>query len=639
MKDAQIVEQLIALLGGEGNIVSVTNCMTRLRVVVKEEAAVQDAQLQNVEKVLAVVHDRAASYEIVVGPGNSRKFADICHDKGLPAAAAPASDWKSNKQALAADRKDNPAKRALKLLGDIFVPLIPGIITAGLCAGFASLIAQLVPNYKDIAAWNLLWQLLSLINVSFMTYITAWTGYRAAERFGATPILGGMLGMITSLAGINEVAQILGLYNSATPLDSVLMAGKGGVLAVVVGVFIMSLVEKFIRKRMPANLDVIFTPLLTVIVCAIPYVLLIMPAFGYVSGGIAWLLGQACLSQNVIVRIVVGFVASAVFLPLVACGMHHGMIALYTVQLQQLGCVTLYPALAMAGAGQVGAAIALYIKAKRLGHQKLCSVIGGALPAGFLGVGEPLIYGVTLPMGRPFLTAGLGAGFGGAFVAACQVASTTWGPSGVLGLFVMTAGEGGAVNSIAMYAIGLLISYVMGFIITAIRIKDDVVAEALGGIESAESAAVPAIEPAAAAEPTLADPAAESAAAAIAAAPAAPANDPKHPSAPGPKLGRTVKHGEPIRVGSVCAAETSFRFVVNDAVGMHARPAAALAKLAAGFTADVVIRNGDHAASAKSILELMMLEATQGSTLEIRVKGDDANAVAAALKRFLEENL
>lgn len=622
MKDAQIVEQLIALLGGEDNIVSVTNCMTRLRVVVKEESAVQDDQLQNVEKVLAVVHDRAASYEIVVGPGNSRKFADICHGKGLPTACAPAGDWKSNKEAVAAARKDNPVKQALKLLGDIFVPLIPGIITAGLCAGFASLIAQLVPNYKDIAGWNLLWQLLTLVNASFMTYITAWTGYRAAERFGATPILGGMLGMITSLAGINEIAQILGLYNSETPLDSVLMAGKGGVLAVIVGVFVMAHVEKFIRKRMPANLDVIFTPLLTVAICAVPYILLIMPGFGYISGAIAWLLGQACMSQSMVVRVVVGFVSSAVFLPLVACGMHHGMIALYTVQLQQLGYVTLYPALAMAGAGQVGASIALYVKAKRLGHQRLCSVIGGALPAGFLGVGEPLIYGVTLPMGRPFLTAGLGAGFGGAFVAACQVASTTWGPSGVLGLFVMTAGEGGAIRSVAMYAIGLLISYVMGFIITTVRIKDDVVAEALGGIESVVPEAGAAAELGVAAEPG---------AAALAAL--------EEQNELGRKRGRVVKHGEPVRLGSACAAEVSFSYVVKDPVGIHARPAGALAKLAAGFSANIVIQNGDHAASAASTLELMMLEATQGSTLEVRATGEDAHAAAAALKRFMEENL
>ncbi len=482
MENRAIVEAIIKELGGKKNIVSVFNCMTRLRVVVRKESLVKEDALKNIEKVLGLVHDRECSYEVVVGPGNSRQFADICHEMGLKAHADKEDDWKSNKAAYKAGQKDSKVKRFLKLIGDIFVPLIPGIIAAGLCAGFAALISQLVPDYQDKSGWYMIYTLLSLINVSFMTYITAWAGYRAAERFGATPILGGMLGMITSLSDIDTISQIMGLYNNESPLQSILRTGKGGVLAVICGVYVLSIVEKAIRKRMPASVDIIFTPLLSLIICCVPYILIIMPALGYVSSGIVWVFTKACLSESMIVRIVVGYAASALFLPLVASGMHHGLVALYTVQLQELGFVTLYPALAMAGAGQVGASIALYQKAKRLKHTKLCSVIKGAIPAGFLGVGEPLIYGVTLPMGRPFITAGLGAGFGGAFVMLFQVASTTWGPSGILGVFVMTAGANGPVNSILMYTIGLIISYVMSYIITKMAISDGEVAEALGGI-------------------------------------------------------------------------------------------------------------------------------------------------------------
>ena len=122
----------------------------------------------------------------------------------------------------------------------------------------------------------------------------------------------------------------------------------------------------------------------------------------------------------------------------------------------------------MAGAGQVGAAFALWKKAKMVGTEDLCSVIAGALPAGLLGVGEPLIYGVTLPLGTPFLTAGLGAGFGGAFIMVTQVASTTWGPSGLLGAFVMTAGRGGPGRSVLFYLIALVISYIGGYLITKV---------------------------------------------------------------------------------------------------------------------------------------------------------------------------
>ena len=217
---------------------------------------------------------------------------------------------------------------------------------------------------------------------------------------------------------------------------------------------------------MPKSIDVVFTPLITMFLCVIPYVVFIMPLFGYASGGIVWLFSRACLSQNVFIRAISGYLAAAFFLPMVATGMHHGLVALYSVQLQELGYVTLYPALAMAGAGQVGAAIALWKKAKKVGNNDLCSVIAGALPAGLLGVGEPLIYGVTLPLGKPFLTAGLGAGFGGAFIMVTQVAATTWGPSGLLGAFVMTAGKGGPVRSVLLYLLALVISYIGGYLIT-----------------------------------------------------------------------------------------------------------------------------------------------------------------------------
>ncbi|MCR5137403.1 MAG: glucose PTS transporter subunit IIA [Oscillospiraceae bacterium] len=364
-------------------------------------------------------------------------------------------------------------RNALKIIGDIFIPLLPGIISAGLCGGFASLIAQAVPNYTDSRGWFLIYQILSLINSSMMTFLTAWAGYRAAERFGGTPILGGMLGMITSLDGINSISAILGLYNSEVPLDSILCSGKGGVLAVIVGALLIAHTEKAIRSFIPRSVDVVFTPLLTMFLCVFPYILFVMPLFGYASGGIVWLFSRACLSDNILIRAVSGYLAAAAFLPLVAAGMHHGLVALYSVQLQELGFVTLYPALAMAGAGQVGAALALWRKAKKAGNSDLCSVIDGALPAGLLGVGEPLIYGVTLPLGKPFLTAGLGAGFGGAFIMLTQVASTTWGPSGLLGAFVMTAGRGGPVRSVLFYLIALVISYIGGFLITDLLYREE----------------------------------------------------------------------------------------------------------------------------------------------------------------------
>jgi PTS system sucrose-specific IIC component len=480
MTNEELVRASLEKLGGKANVLTATNCMTRLRIQVKNDAQIDEEGLKKIDGVLGIVHDRANHVEIVVGPGKCRKCADICREMGIPAAATTdtANDWQTNKAAVKAAQKQSPVKELLKTVGDIFIPLIPGVIAAGLCSGLATLLAQVMPNYAQSSFWLIVYNLLALINASFLSYLTAWAGYRAAEKFGATPILGGMLGMITSLGQIDTISQTLGLYNTDVPLNSILRSGRGGVLAVVVGVYCLSKIEQFVRKRVPDSLDIVLTPLFTLIITLIPYIFIIMPITGYISSALCWVVEQLCMSSSLVVRIIAGYVASALFLPMVAVGMHHGLVALYTVQLNTFGYVTLYPALAMAGAGQVGAAIAIYFKAKKVGNKRMQNVISGALPAGVLGVGEPLIYGVTLPMGKPFLTAGLGAGFGGAFVMATQVAATAWGPSGVLALFVMTAGPSGATASVLCYAVGLIISYVMGFIITNLLVKPEEVANA-----------------------------------------------------------------------------------------------------------------------------------------------------------------
>ena len=494
----QQVSAIVSALGGLGNIASAANCMTRLRVTVADEALVDEAGIKQNPAVLGVVHDQHAYYEIVVGPGKAKTYANKVRDmlKNSASANAAVSAFATTSAtdatvatAKAASPTDptNPSdqkpslsariKHFCKILGGIFVPMIPGFIVSGICGSFAMIIQQLVPGYSDNVVWGCLYNLLFLIQQSLLAYLTAWTGYRAAEQFGATPVLGGMLGMITSMSNINDIATFLGLYNADSPLSSILMTGKGGVLAVVVGVFLLAKVERLVDNHMPDVLKVIGTPLVTMLICTAFYVLAIMPAAGFVASWLCAGMNAICMSDHVIVRIITGYVGAALFLPLVALGMHHGLVALYAIQLESIGYVTLYPALCMAGAGQVGAAIAIRHKAKKCGNTKVVAIADAGIPAGFLGVGEPLVYSLTLPMGKPVITAGLGAGFGGAFVMFMQVAATAWGPSGLLGLCVMDAGPAGVATSLGSYAIGLAISYVMGFIITNALVKEEEVAE------------------------------------------------------------------------------------------------------------------------------------------------------------------
>lgn len=140
-------------------------------------------------------------------------------------------------------------------------------------------------------------------------------------------------------------------------------------------------------------------------------------------------------------------------------GLHHFMTPIHIELINQTGMTVLLPILAQAGAGQVGAALAIWLKCRK--NKPLVGIVKGGLPSGILGIGEPLIYGVTLPLGKPFLTACLGAGVGGAFIASFgNVGATSQAVSGILMLPVI------ADQKWFIYAGGLLLSYAAGFVLT-----------------------------------------------------------------------------------------------------------------------------------------------------------------------------
>lgn len=477
MNNKELAQKILELVGGKDNILTAANCMTRVRLNIKDKSKIEENQLKEIEGVLGVVDDE--TLQIVVGPGKAKKVLDsMVEDFGVSQGSVT---WEDNKASVKGGQKDSPLKKGLRTIANIFIPLIPAIIAAGLFSGFANIIVQLanagiISGAAD-SPWTLIRLLLQLLSNGFLSYFAIFTGINSAKQFGATEALGGMIGAISITSQIVDISTFFGLYNAETPLNSILTTGKGGIIGVVIGVWILSKVERFVRKRVPDVLDLIITPILTLLIVGIIFVFVIMPVSGLVSDWLVTILGYIIASDNFAVRIISGFILSAVFLPMVLLGLHHGLIPIYAIQLETLKGVTLFPVLAMAGAGQVGAAIAIYIKAKKVGNTRLREVIIGALPAGFLGVGEPLIYGVTLPLGKPFFTAGLGAGFGGAFVMAMGVMASAWGPSGLVALPLMAAGSNGALG-ILWYFLGLVIAYVAGFIITYVAIKPQDVADA-----------------------------------------------------------------------------------------------------------------------------------------------------------------
>jgi PTS system sucrose-specific IIC component len=469
----QLAARILELVGGKANVASATNCMTRLRLKLNDPSEVNMEELKQTEGVLGVVE--AETLQVVVGPGKAKKVLDIVVDEYCVAKdAAVIGDWKANKETIKAGKKQSKGKQALETIAGIFIPLIPAIIAAGLFNGLASLISTLLGKGvlpADSNFWIATRMMLSLLGTGFLGYFAIYTGINAAKRFGATEALGGIIGAISINALINDISGVFGLLNKEVPLNSILTTGKGGIIGVIIGVYILAKVEKWVRKRVPDVLDLIVTPFVSLLVVGLAFVLVIMPVSGFVSDWLVKGLNVFISSDNTFVSIISGYILSALFLPMVLLGLHHGLIPIYAIQLEAMGGVSLFPVLAMAGAGQVGAAIAIYLKAKKVNNERLKKVIAGALPAGILGVGEPLIYGVTLPLGKPFITAGLGAGFGGAFVMATKVMASAWGPSGLVAVAIMQP------TSILNYLLGIVIAYIGGFVVTSMYIKDKEVAE------------------------------------------------------------------------------------------------------------------------------------------------------------------
>ncbi|NMA73143.1 MAG: PTS transporter subunit EIIC [Bacteroidales bacterium] len=468
--------EIIEHLGGQANILNAENCMTRIRVNVIDRSKVNDENLENIDGVMGLVSNESNYIQVVVGPGRVRDVMTFFLDQGIrevdreDGSSMPdtSSDWQANKASIKEGQKPSKFRDSVRIISDIFTPMIPAFIASGVSNGLGRLLRILMENgtIPTNTFTELTLNMIVLIGSGFLAYLVIFTGVNAARQFRVNAMLGGMIGAAVLDSNINVISEILGWYNADVPSDSILSSGAGGVIGVIVGVWVLSKVEKWVHDWMPEVLDISFTPLISMFITMPILVLIIMPVTGYLSVLIANFIGLFVYSTSPIVRALTGYVLAATFLPLVLFGLHRGLAPIYTLQIEAQGFTTLFPAVAMAGAGQVGAAIALYIKAKRQNNEQMTGVIAGGLPAGILGIGEPLIYGVTLPLGKPFITAGLGAGFGGAYVMLMGVSSSAFSPSGILASTHILP------QFVVHYLIGILISYIMGALITYIAIPD-----------------------------------------------------------------------------------------------------------------------------------------------------------------------
>ncbi|MDG5228747.1 PTS transporter subunit EIIC [Staphylococcus aureus] len=465
-KEQQLAERIIAAVGGMDNIDSVMNCMTRVRIKVLDENKVDDQELRHIDGVMGVIHDERI--QVVVGPGTVNKVANhmaelsgvklgdpIPHhhndSEKMDYKSYAADKAKANKEAHKAKQKNGKLNKVLKSIANIFIPLIPAFIGAGLIGGIAAVLSNLMVAGYISGAW--ITQLITVFNVikdGMLAYLAIFTGINAAKEFGATPGLGGVIGGTTLLTGIAGKNILMNVF-TGEPLQP----GQGGIIGVIFAVWILSIVEKRLHKIVPNAIDIIVTPTIALLIVGLLTIFIFMPLAGFVSDSLVSVVNGIISIGGVFS----GFIIGASFLPLVMLGLHHIFTPIHIEMINQSGATYLLPIAAMAGAGQVGAALALWVRCKR--NTTLRNTLKGALPVGFLGIGEQLIYGVTLPLGRPFLTACIGGGIGGAVIGGIgHIGAKAIGPSGVSLLPLISD------NMYLGYIAGLLAAYAGGFVCT-----------------------------------------------------------------------------------------------------------------------------------------------------------------------------
>ena len=421
--------EVLRCIGGKDNVVSAAHCATRLRLVIADNGKVDKAALEEAGGVQGVF-EAQGQLQVIFGTGTVNKVYDAFI--ALSGAEAVSKDVAKAQAA----RKGNWFQRAIKTLGDIFVPIIPAIVASGFLMGIMEALNFMVNNgYLALDTGSSLFVFAKLFSNVAYVFLPILIAFSAAKVFGGNPFLGAVIGMImlhpdlqnawtVATEGVHNMQSVFfGLY------DVPLVAYQGHVIPVIIAVWVMCQIEKRLHKVVPAMLDLFVTPLVSVFVTGYLTLAAIGPVFTFVENniinGIQWLLA---------IPFGIGsFIVGSVYATTVVSGIHH----MYTViDLGQLGAYGLtfwLPLASAANVGQGGAALAVALKTR---NRKLKSMALPASLSAFMGITEPAIFGVNLRFLRPFIAGSLGGACGALYASIVHLGATGTGVTGIFGILL-----------------------------------------------------------------------------------------------------------------------------------------------------------------------------------------------------------
>ncbi|MEE6075864.1 sucrose-specific PTS transporter subunit IIBC [Avibacterium paragallinarum] len=481
MNFPNVAKQVIDKLGGKDNISALAHCATRLRIVVKDEGKIDKEAIENIDGVkgqFAV----SGQYQIIFGSGTVNKV----HDE--MAKQLNIGDMTKNEVAKqASENNQGLIMRLVKGLADIFVPIIPAIVAGGLLMGIHSMLTaqgffwdvpqalrdsgQPITGYSVVDRFSNLSDLVDFINTianAPFVFLPVLLGFSATRKFGGNPFLGAALGMLLVHPALADgwnyaltAAQGKITHWNVFGLEIEKVGYQGTVIPTLISAWVLATLEKTFRKFVPSYLDNLITPMFSLFIAGLLAFTVIGPigreAGDLITIGLTWLYDK------------LGFIGGSIFgtfyAPIVITGMHQTFIAVETQLLSNMslsGGTFIFPIAAMSniaqGAACLGVAFAL----------KDPKVRGLAVPSGIsalLGITEPAMFGVNLRYRQAFLAAMIGSGLSSAFIAFFNVKAQALGAAGFLGIPSIKP------DSLAMYSVGMVISFAVAFTLSVILVK------------------------------------------------------------------------------------------------------------------------------------------------------------------------
>ena len=456
------VKQIIDAIGGKDNVDAATHCVTRLRLVLNDESKVNKEALDNIDLVKGSF---AANnqFQIVIGQGTVDEAYKIFQEEtGI-------GESSKDEVKKVSEQKMNPLQRLIKLLGDVFIPILPAIVTAGLLMGLNNVLTaedlfgpkSLVDQYSWLADFA---NMINVIASTAFIFLPALIGWSAMRVFGGSPILGLVLGLVLVHPQLASQYDLGGGKSDEIPvwhmfgLEIKQLNYQGQVLPVLIATWVLSVIEKFLAKRVHDSIKMLVVG---------PVALLITGFLSFIIiGPLALELGTLITNGIKGIFDSAGWLGGAVYglfyAPLVITGLHHMFLAVdFQLMGSSIGGTYLWPILAISNICQGSAAFGAWLIYRK---RKMAKEQGLAMTSGissFLCVTEPAMFGVNLPLKYPFVASIVSSCLLGAFI----------GANGVLG----KVGVGGvpAIISITreywgVYIIATFIAMVLPAILTVV---------------------------------------------------------------------------------------------------------------------------------------------------------------------------